>query len=90
MAKKSLVRLPKPSVKSFLWLSLLPAAALLMSKHSTVNISDEGEFGANKAKKSYLYTFEKKSGSGKAVVITNQTPSKLAGTAVKGFFRTKK
>ena len=90
MAKKSLIRLPKPSVKSFLWLALMPAAALLLSKHSVLNTGDEGEFGAERAKKSYLYTFGKKSGSGKAVVITNQTPSKLAETGIKGFFGTNK
>ena len=86
MAGKSLIRLPKPEIKSFLWLALLPAAALLLSKHASVKTGDSKEYGADRAKKSYLYTFGKKSGSGKAVVITNQTPSKLAGTAFNGFF----
>ena len=94
MANKSLVRLPKPQVKSFLWLALLPAAALLLSKHALVNTGDDGEFSSEKAKKAYLYTFGKKDSengsSGKAVVITNQTPSKLAGKAFKGFFGTNK
>lgn len=89
MAKRSLVRLPKPKVRSFLWLAFLPAAALLLSKHASVYTGDKGEFGAERAKRSYLYTFGKKSSSGKAVVVTNQTPSKLAEKAFKGFFGSK-
>lgn len=85
MANKSLMRLPKPKISSFLWLTLLPAAALLLSKHVSINTGSEEESGTDKANKAYLYTFGKKNGSGKAVVITNQTPAKLAEKAVKGF-----
>ena len=91
MANKSVLaaraaKLLKTKKTSFFWLALLPAAALLLSKHSSVKIGDEGEFGAKRAKKAALYSFGKKGSPGRAVIITNQTPSKLAGTAVKGFF----
>lgn len=54
-------------------IALLPAAALLMKKHSVTH-SD--------GRKEYLYTFGKKENGG-TVIITNQTPSEVAKKAVK-------
>ena len=83
MANKlfSAAKFLRPRGTSLLWLALLPAAAVLYAKHASVKTGEND---------SYIYTFEKKNRSGGAVVITNQTPSKLAKTAVKGCFTRKK
>lgn len=74
MAKKSF------SAARLLWLALLPAAAVLFSKHAVAK-ADEND--------AYIYAFGKRKKPGGAVIVTNQTPSKLAKTAVKNCFKIK-
>lgn len=78
--RSSAGKLMKSVGMSFLWLALLPAAAALFTKHSSIKFEERD---------AYLYTFGKRKSPGKAVFITNQTPSSLAKTAVKGFFKIK-
>lgn len=55
-------------------ISLLPAAVMLMKKHADINTN---------GKISHLYSFAGKEGTARSVLITNQTPAKLAKKAVK-------
>ena len=71
MARKSFGR-------SLFWLALLPVSALLFAKHASVKFDERD---------AYVYTFGKKSKNGRIVAITNQTPSKLAKTAVSNCFK---
>lgn len=82
MAKKSFsaAKLLKPKGTSFLWLALLPVAAVLFAKHADVK-ADEHD--------AYIYAFGKRKKPGGAVIVTNQTPSELAKTAVRNCFKIK-
>lgn len=75
MAKRSSL------LKPLLYLSLLPAAALLLTKHATVKTGERTD---------HIYTAGKKDKPGGAVFITNQTPSGLAKKIVKRSFSIKK
>ena len=68
MAKKSSL------FRSLMYLSLLPAAALLMKKHASVKTGE---------RTAHIYTAGKKGKPCGAVFITNQTPSGLAKKIVK-------
>lgn len=75
MAKKSSL------FKPLMYLSLLPAAALLLKKHASVKTGDRTD---------HIYTVGKKDKPGGAVFITNQTPSGLAKKIVKKSFTSKR
>lgn len=57
-----------------MYLTLLPAAALLLKKHAAVKTGERID---------YIYTAGKKDKPGGAVFITNQTPTGLAKKIVK-------
>lgn len=56
----------------------VPSAIMLLRKHSVIK-SD--------GKEAYLYTFGKKAAKSGGVFVTNQTPSKVLGSAVKNCFK---
>ena len=73
-----LKKLLKPTGKLLLSLSAIPAAVFLFRKHADVSID---------GKKTHLYTLGKRGSSSGAVVITDQTPSKLLKKAAKYQFK---